>query len=46
MRRDAYISDFKKEDILIYIKINNRKTPYNKVYVVSFHKNRPKISES
>ena len=46
MRRDAYISDFKKEEILIYIKINNRKTPYNKVYVVSFHKNRPKISES
>lgn len=40
MRRDATIDEL--EDVLIYIKINNRKIPYKKVYIVSFHKNRPK----
>lgn len=31
------------EDVLIYIKINSRKVPYQKVFIVSFHKNRPTI---
>jgi len=42
MRRDADPSALKTEDILIYIKINDRKTPYEKVFVISFHKNKPK----
>ena len=32
----------KNENVLIYIKINSRKVPYNKVFVISFHKNNPK----
>jgi len=40
MRRDAAIDE--SEDVLIYIKINNRKVPYKKVFIVSFHKNRSK----
>lgn len=42
MRRDAEESGITSEQILIYIKINDRKIPYKKVFVVSFHKNRPK----
>lgn len=30
------------EDILIYIKINNRTVPYKRIIVVSFHKNNPR----
>lgn len=39
-RRDAEHSGITNEDVLIYIKINNRKTPYKKVFIISFHKNR------
>lgn len=39
-RRDAYISSVDDEDVLIYIKINDRKIPYQRVFVISFHKNR------
>ena len=28
------------ENVLIYIKINDRKIPYKKVFIISFHKNR------
>ena len=42
MRRDAQSSGVDDEDILIYIKVNDRKTPNEKVFVISFHKNRPK----
>ena len=42
MRRDAEESGIISEQILIYIKINDRKIPCEKVFVVSFHKNRPK----
>jgi hypothetical protein len=42
LRRDAQSSDVDDEDILIYIKVNDRKTPFEKVFVISFHKNRPK----
>ena len=42
VRRDAQDSGVVSEDVLIYIKINNRKVPYKKVFIVSFHKNRPK----
>lgn len=41
-RRDAQEGDILSEDVLIYIKINNRKIPYEKVIVISFHKNRPR----
>lgn len=41
-RRDAQESGILTEDILIYIKLNNRKTPYEQVFVISFHKNRPR----
>lgn len=41
-RRDAQESGTVSENVLIYIKINNRKVPYEKVFIVSFHKNRPK----
>lgn len=40
-RRDADI-DEDSDNVLIYIKINNRKVPYRKVIIVSFHKNRIK----
>lgn len=40
-RRDADI-DEDLDNVLIYIKINNRKVPYRKVIIVSFHKNRIK----
>ena len=43
MRRDAEESGISYEQILIYIKVNNRKIPHKKVIVVSFHKNRPKV---
>lgn len=41
-RRDADANGVKDENILIYIKINSRKVPYNKVFLISFHKNNPK----
>ena len=41
-RRDAEESGVISEQILIYIKVNVRKIPYEKVFVVSFHKNRTK----
>ena len=41
-RRDADDSGIVKEKLIIYIKINNRKIPYKKVFIVSFHKNRVK----
>ncbi len=42
-RRDAQYDSI--ENVLIYIKINDRKVPYEKVFVISFHKNRPKTNE-
>lgn len=39
-RRDAQESGVVSENVLIYIKINDRKVPYKKVFVISFHKNR------
>lgn len=41
-RRDAQNSKINIENVLIYIKINDRKIPQKKLFVVSFHKNRPK----
>lgn len=41
-KRDAQESGILTEDILVYIKINNRKTPYEQVFVISFHKNKPR----
>lgn len=41
-RRDAQESGIISENLLIYIKINNRKIPHEKLFIVSFHKNRPK----
>ena len=41
-RRDAQESKILTEDILIYIKINNRKNPDKQVFIISFHKNRPR----
>ncbi len=38
-RRDAQESGITKENVLIYIKVNNRKVPYPRVFVISFHKN-------
>lgn len=43
LRRDAQESGIASENILIYIKINNRKTPYEKVFIISFHKNKEKF---
>ena len=42
MRRDAEESGMSSENVLIYIKVNDRKIPEEKVFIVSFHKNRPK----
>ncbi|MFI3238350.1 MAG: hypothetical protein R3Y47_10055 [Lachnospiraceae bacterium] len=42
-RRDLEESGIDLENVLIYIKINNRKVPYKKIFVVSFHKNRIKL---
>lgn len=42
MRRDAEESGVSYENVLIYIKVNDRKIPDEKVFIVSFHKNRPK----
>lgn len=42
LRRDARDDGAEDEDVLIYIKVNNRKVPYEKVFVISFHKNNPK----
>lgn len=42
LRRDAQESGILFEEIVIYIKINNRKIPYEKVFIVSFHKNKLK----
>ena len=42
IKRDADTSGVDKENVLIYIKINDRKMPNQIVFVVSFHKNRPK----
>lgn len=39
-RRDAQESGISSEDILIYIKVNDRKIPYKKVFIISFHKNK------
>ena len=41
-RRDAQESGTNEEKVLIYIKINDRKVPEEKLFIVSFHKNRPK----
>lgn len=38
-RRDADDSGVDNENVLIYIKINDRKIPYKKVFIISFHKN-------
>lgn len=43
LRRDAQESGMVSEDILIYIKINNRKNPYEKLFIISFHKNKEKF---
>ena len=43
LRRDAQESGTLSENILIYIKINNRKTPYEKVFIISFHENKEKF---
>ena len=40
MRRDAQSSGCIADDVLIYIKINDRQIPYKKVIIISFHKNR------
>ncbi|MBQ9768037.1 MAG: hypothetical protein IJW37_08040 [Lachnospiraceae bacterium] len=42
IRRDSQESVVSSENVLIYIKVNDRKIPDEKVFVVSFHKNRPK----
>lgn len=42
MRRDAMTSGVGGENLLIYIKVNDRKIPCENLFVVSFHKNRPK----
>ena len=39
-RRDAQESGIVSENVLIYIKVNDRKVPYKRVFIVSFHKNR------
>lgn len=42
-RRDAITTnDALTENLIIYIKVNDRQVPYRKLFVVSFHKNRPK----
>ena len=41
-RRDVEIDGVAQENVLIYIKINDRKVPDHVVYIVSFHKNKPK----
>lgn len=42
-RRDAQDSGTVSDNVLIYIKINDRHVPDKKLFIVSFHKNRPKI---
>ena len=42
-RRDADYSGITNDNVLIYIKINDRKIPYKKVFIISFHKNRIKV---
>ena len=42
-RIDAEISGVVKENVLIYIKINDRKIPNEIVFIVSFHKNKPVV---
>lgn len=42
IKRESDKSGTSKENVLIYIKINNRTTPYHIVFIVSFHKNNPK----
>ncbi len=42
IRRDADDSGVVSKNVLIYIKVNDRKTPYEKVFIVSFHENREK----
>ena len=39
-RRDVQESGINLDNVLIYIKINDRKIPNKKVFIVSFHKNR------
>ncbi len=46
LRRDAQESGINWENVLIYIKINNRKVPNKKIFIISFHKNRPKRIEA
>lgn len=41
IKRDSDKSGTNKENVLIYIKINDRTTPYQAVFVVSFHRNNP-----
>lgn len=45
-RIDADTSGVESDNILIYIKINNRKIPNDRVFVISFHKNRPKDNKN
>ena len=42
LRRDVYTSGVVSENVLIYIKVNDRKIPYRKVFIISFHKNKPR----
>lgn len=42
-RRDADYSGITNDNVLIYIKINDRNIPYKKVFIISFHKNRIKV---
>lgn len=42
LRRDAQESEMDADNVLIYIKINDRQIPYKKIFIISFHKNRPK----
>lgn len=41
-RRDAQESGVISEKVLIYIKVNDRKIPSKRVFIISFHKNKPK----
>lgn len=45
LRRDVQESGVSFENVLIYIKVNDRKIPSKQVFIVSFHKNRSKKRE-
>ena len=42
VRRDSQENQMDSDNVLIYIKINDRQVPNKKLFIVSFHKNRPK----